>query len=385
MRRLSWLVLVASFIAAGSMPVAMAQTQSGGQAYVVQQGDTLYVLKGIYSANQAEWKAFTILNPFLSEPGRAFVDREGRFIVLIRPGEKLEGIDRLGIEVEPVSVEQLKLVSAPAPKEAEVKLPAVANNRSFDWGWWFIVLTSAVLIGYFLYGVFQVMREKYIRSRRERELLQDPITSGPALVPGGIPATDTARLENFFEQQAVARYAERNPGIDRTTVRVERIGPVEAGTISGEGLVGYLGGQWRPRRIETPLQAYQARYRFPDATEEILQCLQACMNPVAGGGEVYRGFTFTAGQAVVPTPEPPAPVPEVVPHPAIAVRRIREAAQTEGHSTVTIGDRVITVERGVHFVVADDGSIMMTGVSFEMVVRPKTEAQPAITDQAAVQ
>ncbi|MBI4117079.1 MAG: hypothetical protein HY451_00075 [Parcubacteria group bacterium] len=102
------------------------------------------------------------------------------------------------------------------------------------------------------------------------------------------------------------------------------------------------------------------------------------MNPVAFGGETYRGFTFTPAQAVVPTPEPLTPAPQAVPHPAIMAARIRTAAQEGGHSTVTIGDRVITVERGVHFFMGDDGSIAISGLAFEMTVRP---AQRTRADQ----
>lgn len=377
-KHFSWIVLVVVLVAAGSMPIALAQTTS---PYTVNKGDTVYALKGIYSSSQPEWKAFTILNPFLAEPGRAFVTQDGRFIVIVRPGEQLEGIDQLGVTVEPLPIKELGLAPpAKVTSEAGGGTTTTAEAQLIvpPWVFWFLVAAVIAAVAIVVFRIFKKLDVEAKREEHERELRQDPVTSGPAMVPGGIPSTDTARLDNFFEQQAIARFAQRNPALDRNVIRVMRVGPIEDGTISGEGLVGYLGGEWHPRRIETPLGSYQARYRFPDATEEVLQCLQACMNPVAYGGEVYRGFTFTAGQAIVPAPEPPVPAPQAVPHPAIAVARIRAAAQGEGYSTVTIGDRVITVERGVHFTVGDDGSIIMAGLAFEMTVRP---AQRVHADQ----
>lgn len=376
-KAISTFALAMVLMAVGRMPIVIAQAQEG---HIVQQGDTLWRLSGNYLGDPVRWGEVLGANPFLKQPGRQFKLPDGRIVILIKPGEILEGLDYLGVTAEPVPIEELKPAPAETGKVADANTQTALpqSEFGFDWLWAFLVilgLIAAYLIYSMIKSSLQASRERRKRQERERELRQDPVMSGPAMVPGGIPATDTGRLENFFEQQAIARYGERNPGVDRNMIRVTRVGPIEEGTISGEGLVGYLGGQWHPRRIETPLRAYQARYRFPDATEEVLQCLQACMNPVAYGGETYRGFTFTVGQAVVAPPEPPTPIPQPVPHPAIAVARIRAAAQEEGHSTVTVGDRVITVERGVHFTVSDDGSITMAGTAFEMTVRPAQRIQ----------
>ncbi len=136
-------------------------------------------------------------------------------------------------------------------------------------------------------------------SWEERELRLDPITSGKPYVAGGIEPTETRRLESFFDQRAMALYRERNPTVERFTFHVDRIGPIQVGTIFGEGLVGYLGSTMKPRRIPEPgIRAYQARYRFPDGTEEVLQTLQACMNPV-NSGDTYKGFVFIEDRPVV--------------------------------------------------------------------------------------
>ncbi len=136
-------------------------------------------------------------------------------------------------------------------------------------------------------------------SWEDRELRLDPITSGKPYVAGGIEPVETRRLEKFFDQRASSLYRERNPNLEGFTFDIRRIGPIQVGTISGEGLVGYLGTTMKPRRIPEPgIRAYQARYRFPDGTEEVLQTLQACMNPVHSG-DTYKGFVFIEDKPVV--------------------------------------------------------------------------------------
>ncbi len=388
-----WVVLaLAALVAVGNAPV-VAQTQPADTGYTVERGDTLYALRGIYRADQPEMRALVILNSFLAERGRTFTDAKGRFIVILKPGEVLDGIERLGVTVDPVTIDEFRLAPARVT-QAGTDADARTEPAAFDWmrTALYVLVALAAIAAIMALATWSRRRRDQAtrREEHERELQQDPITSGTPYVPGGIPATEPQRLEDFFEQQAVARYADRNPHVDRNTVRVTRVGPIESGTISGEGLVGYLGGEMRPRRIATPLNAYQARYRFPDGTEELLQCLQACMNPVAYGGDVYRGFTFTPATAVVAPPEPPQPVPQAVPHPAMAARRIREATEAEGGMTITVGDRVFTFERGVHLAVdPETGAVTIDGTGFRTVIMRRAAKAKKVgasrTPAAAVQ
>jgi hypothetical protein len=231
----------------------------------------------------------------------------------------------------------------------------------FPWRMFVAWLGVGAFLGVISYFVWKTKRDELAREardkrsteqqERERELKRDPVTSGTPYVPGGIPQDQPERLANFFSQQAISRYIERNPSLDRNMVQVEQVGPIEIGTIAGEGEVGYLGGIWRPRRISPPIDAYQGRFRFPDGTEELLQSIVRCMNPVRTGGEVMRGFTFTARSVVVPAPQPPAPAPHPVPLPQIAAARIRAGAEEDGRSTISIGDGVMTFEHGFHITV----------------------------------
>lgn len=360
------LVLVAIFTIA---PVAnFAQTPADSGIYTVLPGDTGWDLSRQYYDNAAIWQRIVDLNPFLQEAGRLF-ERDGKIILLLKPGEILVGLERLNVPA-PTAVPIEQLVAPVPPVQAE----AVIIDTGFNWFW--LPIIGLVILG--LVMLAKVFRRRYDeqtrREEHEHELRQDPITSGTPYVPGGIAPTDMPRLEHFFDQQATARYADRNPNLDRAIIRATRVGPIEEGTIVGEGMVGYLGGEMRPRRIETPLRAYQARYRFPDGTEEVLQCLMACMNPVTYGGDTYRGFTFTPTQAVVPVPEPERPAPQAVPMPAMVARMIRTAAGTDGNTTVTIGDQVLVFERGIHFNVDEaTGAISMEGQSFKMTLQPRRQ------------
>ena len=356
--------------------VPMTSLAQAPQPYVVQQGDTGWELARQYYDNPTIWQRIVDMNEFLQEPGRVFTDTQGRIILRLTPGEQLQGLERLNVPA-PTAVPITELVPPATP--ATVVETSVFS--SWPWFIWVLVLGMLALVLSSIYHTIHARRkvvahEREEREEREREMRQDPITSGTPYVPGGIAPTDTARLEHFFDEQATGRYANRNPQLDRATIRATRVGPIEEGTVVGEGMVGYLGGEMRPRRIETPLRAYQARYRFPDGTEEVLQCLQACMNPVAYGGETYRGFTFTPTQVVVPMPEPERPAPQPAPHPAIAVRRIREAAQVEGQNTITLGDEVMVFPLGYHLTVDRETNIIrLEANAVQMVLTPKPQAK----------
>ncbi|MBI2086736.1 MAG: LysM peptidoglycan-binding domain-containing protein [Candidatus Zambryskibacteria bacterium] len=374
---LFWIVPVINF----------AQTPNETSVYTVQPGDTGWDLSRRYYEDPTIWQRIVDMNTFLQEPGRVFEDAQSRIILVLRPGEQLVGLERLNVAPPTaVPIETLIDETTPAPV-------AEANFNWISWLLWLVMTAITLTIVWFVRGIWRDRREvarqqteasaqqerlrqqeqERLQQQRERELRQDPITSGPAMVPGGIPATDTPRLTNFFDQQAVNRFATRYPNIDRNMIRANRIGPIEEGTITGEGLVGYLGGEFRPRRIEQPLAAYRARYRFPDGTEEDLITLQACMNPVAYGGDTYRGFNFTPHSTAVPTPEPERPAPQPAPHPAIAVRRIREAAQAESQNTVTIGDDVMVFPLGYHITVdRTTNDIHLESNSVEMTLKAKS-------------
>ena len=380
MRKYSCLFVLCLAIASGFAPVAMAQTTPPqADSYVVQKGDTLYQLSATYKGDPLKWHEVLGANPFLKEPGRVYDSPDGKTIVVIRLGEVLQGLASIGVEATVLPFEKLKL-----PEEKKADAPAA--TPSF-WGWLILAL-FAIAVATFATFLYTWWRRGQVRlgevAARERELTRDPVTSGPPIVAGGIPATDTARLAAHFADQAVAGYVARTPGADAAAVRpnIVRIGPVEEGMISGEGMVGYA-DRARPRRIVPPQPGYRARFRFPDGREDNLMSLQGCMNPCFYG-EGLSGFTFTPGRVAVPTPEPPTPAPQAVPHPAIAVARTRAAAEAESASTVLVGGKIITIERGAHFDLDSvPGSVRIFGGAFDMTVKPRRRERRAAVDPTA--
>jgi hypothetical protein len=146
--------------------------------------------------------------------------------------------------------------------------------------------------------------------RHEREVAQDPVTSGPPIVPGGIPPSEPERLSQHLHDQATAQYARMHKvGMEYVRPRITRVGPIEHGTIYGYGLIGYLDTQ-RPRHIMQPIPGYRARFRFPDGSEQYLMSLQGCMNPCYDG-KGMTGFTFTPYPQNGTVAETPAPVPPI--------------------------------------------------------------------------
>lgn len=383
---ISAFALVMVLVVIGLMPNVAAQTAP----YTVGEGDTIYALKGIYSSSQPEWKAFTILNPFLAEPGRAFVAQDGRFIVIIRPGETLNGVDQLGITVEPLPINQLKL---PLAEEKEAEATATATAFSWSWLGWLPLAAFVTFLGYIAFraihrAVQEAHRERLRREEREereRQLAMDPVTSGTPYVPGGIQPNEPDRLETFFERQAIDGYARMNPTVDRATIRVERISPIVRGMLSNEGMVRYHDGQDpRPRRFNPPVPGYQARFRMPDGTEEILQSLQGCMNPVVYGGETLSGFTFTPVAEVVPIPTP-APAPTDMPTGPRAIPAIAARVSAE-QTLVAMGSLKFLIPAGSIFRTGENGEILLTvggPCDIRIRQRKKAAARPKAVQKTA--
>lgn len=350
-----------------------AMAQAATDSYTVQPGDTAWELAQTYYDEPAMWKLIVTMNPMLQEPGRVF-EKDGKIILILRPGEELSGFGRLNARFDVVPPKAIPIEDLIMPPTVT---PAESASSEFP-AWMWVVLALIVLAIIALATLSQVLqnrRERQESEARERELRQDPITSGPAFVPGGIPANRPDDLRDFFQQQAIATYAGRNPHVDRSTIRVEQIGPIERVTLSGEGEVGYLGNNdWRPRRLEQPLEGYQARFRFPDRTEQVLQCLQGCMNPIRMGGEVMRGFTTTVREAVVPAPAPVVPGPAPAPHPAFAASATMAEAQREGRNSINVHGEVMTFDRGYQVVVHKDNSITVSGERAEITVKAKRVA-----------
>jgi len=378
-------ILVACLLLGVSIPCMAASPDNAVQLdgkYTVQPDDTLWELAGTHRSDHETWREVYELNPFLKEQGRRFKKQDGTIVVIVKPGEQLVGLQKFGIMPDPIPYE--KLVLSEQPTKALKTAKSAPENMDTTWDAIDVVQACILAFGIPLVLLLLGMairahvRRRRQKRQREIELNQDPVTSRPPMVPGGIPATETKRLNEYFDQRAIDAFQRRYPGSeqDRNAIRVERISPIQSGRVHGEGSVGYADTA-RPRRIPEPIPAYRARFRLPDGTEEEIVCLQACMNPVFWG-EGLRGFHFIpdGNPDVVPAPEPPTPGPQVVPHPAVVARATRVAADEAGHSTLTIGDQVMVINGAVHLKVDDEaGAVFIEHGELKITVKPKRKAR----------
>ena len=262
--------------------------------YVVQKGDSLWKLAGSHLYTPLLWEQIYRDNPFLQEPGRRF-QKNGIVYVMVRPGEKLVGLEKLAIVAEMTPIDRLQL-EQPAPM-----VYRVATTPA--WVWWPLGLALLALIGVYL---------------MYRTLQKDPATSGPAIVPGGV---NQETAGSRFQEMAARQYQSHTGRI--ATVQEFTILRQTAGRIWGVMNVRYANGSEAPRQLRGE-RAYEARVRFPNGTEETLYMLQACGNDLRYGGisRYLPGphFRFEADPAPAPAPETqpvtatpvePAPTPVV--------------------------------------------------------------------------
>ncbi len=281
MKRFILAALAAALLLA--LPLAAQETVSG-DTYTVQSGDTLWELSGFHKGDPTLWRQLVDLNPFLQEKGRIFEDQQKRTIALIRPGEKLVGLEKLGIVPMLVPLDQLKLSGA-AP------VPVVVHETP-NWVYWLLGLLGLLVLLTIAYLLFQ----RFV-------LDVDPVTSRPAVVPGGV--TDATAPTAFQEMAARQHQATTGQTVPSQQFTVLETTP---GRIWGGLNVRYADGREVPRRLNGE-RAYQARVRFPDphlsllGREETLYMLQGCGNDLRYGG-ISRylpgpDFRFEADQPVV--------------------------------------------------------------------------------------
>jgi hypothetical protein len=330
------LAVVVAFVALGLVPSVMAQgpQEATGDDYTVVSGDTLWVLSQTYREDPAKWRELVAENPWLTERVRERLD--GTTFVLIRPGEHLKGLVRLGL-ANPLP--ELAKAYAPIPASVRVKSETSIMENSFPWLLAAILafLSMLVLMAFATgFGIFR-----------------NAATGGVPVVPGGIGPTESGGLAQRAQEIADRRYASANPTGDLVANRPVRVGDIESGYLTGMGLVQYAQGQPQRRRmVREP--GYRAQFRINDQLET-LHFLQGCANDVTYGGVRYFGFTFESERAVVPAPAPPAP--PVVPVAPTPIRVVPPAATATGPTTTVVefqGRRFIvpvgttvTVEEGI--------------------------------------
>lgn len=284
-----FLVLAAVVIAFAVSAFALSPEDLPKDSYTVQEGDTLWALEGDFSGNPMLWRRLVEMNQFLKDPRRTRVDEKGRTIVLVRPGEKLQGLGEFGIEPEPPSLDQMGI--GVATSHVVPPMPMHSQPPSLWWlpSWFLWVLTTVLITAL---GVI------YILMRR------DPVTAGPAMVTGG--AVDWTAAD-VFRGNAYARATGMLKGVEvRDVVRGRGYGAIR---------VGDRLGKWH-LRLMTGHAVYRAMVRRDDGqwTQEYM--LQVCGNDLRMSGMRYVpgfGFRFVP-EAVVEHASTPAPTATAEPN-----------------------------------------------------------------------
>lgn len=257
MSRLNACLIALALLLAVSVPLA-AQANPDGTAsapYVVKQGENLWMLAGAKMGDPFLWEKIYQMNPFLREPGRRYV-RNGMVYVLVRPGEKLYGLEKLGIVPSFADLNSLNLIVAGQVVEREI-VP--------DWFWWVLAILAALaIIAWLIY----------------RMLKRDAATARPAMVRGGV-TRETA--EAPFQRQAARLYENRTGQLAEHQSFQIVPGSLTPGRIWGVLNVRYADKREVPRRLNGD-RAYRASVRFPSGTTEELYMLQACGNDLRYGG-----------------------------------------------------------------------------------------------------
>lgn len=243
--------------------------------YTVQSGDNLWNLAGAKLDDARLWTQIMEDNPFLQQDGRKFV-KDGKIYVLIRPGEKLAGLEKLGIVPTLAPLDSLGIISPPK---------VVVEEVTPTWLWWLLAILAVMLLAALL-----------IR----RMLTANAATARDAMVPGGVNE-QTARTA--FQEMAARRYGGGVPSQQFQVLRQT------AGRVWGVLNVRYADGKNVPRRLNGE-RAFRATVRFPNGREEDLYMLQACGNDLRYGG-ISRylpgpDFRFEADEATQPAPAPVA-------------------------------------------------------------------------------
>jgi len=257
---------------------------SGGQTgqwecYLTKQGDSLWKLAGEKLNDPRLWENFFKDNPSLKDKGRIIRKSPNEVIVKLYPPECLNVRALMAQGVVPTMI----------PYDDFVKnIPARVEEKTPNWMWWLIIALAifamAMIIKFFI----------------DRMLGKNPVTSGPAVVPGGVTA-ETAPAA--FQATSARQYPGRNVRIARVT----------RGKMWGVLETEYANGRSVPRRFNGE-HGYRAEVSIDGGPEEQMYMAEGCGNPLRYGGALRfitgEGFRFEADEVAQATPAP-APAPAV--------------------------------------------------------------------------
>ncbi|MES3004770.1 MAG: LysM peptidoglycan-binding domain-containing protein [Patescibacteria group bacterium] len=317
-----WFVLVALLLFVGFAPQMEAQSLQEThprplEQYTVQQGDTLWSLAGEHLNSPLGWEQLYQSNPFLREPGRRWITEDGKVVVLLKPGEVLNGLNVLGFRETP----RPDLLST---LKGETKIVEMLP----EWAWILFVALVLLIILLVMLANWQYNRYHKTRDRLRDDissleamtadrdealrLYADPVNSGPPMVPGGV---NLETAPQHFQNMGVREWASATGGriVEPDRIQILSIIP---GHAWGRLSVRYRNGTLPEERVLTGQRVFRGQVRMPDGTEETLYMLQGCGNDVRFSGNRNvpgADFRFVPDSEQVPaprveTPAPPTPV-----------------------------------------------------------------------------
>ncbi len=220
---------VYQFVKADTTSSTMVVPDHTGGIYVVKKGDCLWTLSGKFLNDPLRWREVYNANPFLLRPGRLFY-RNGLIIVLIKPGEQLKGLEKVGWKIERVMV---------------------INNyyvRSNDFPWWVLLLLLGFGLALLLWYLYQRSPRALPAARTTSAptsptsqpgvgTIKNPVVIKPATKDSVVASAETPKVETEAGEPVItetdkpefnnATSTERIYHIDGKEYRVPKDGCIE--------------------------------------------------------------------------------------------------------------------------------------------------------------
>ncbi len=387
MRKIAFAFLPLFFAALGMIFAQARQTVEPGsyagepQPYIVQENDTLWALEGSYSGRPAQWQRLVDHNPFLEDKGRAWVDKQGRSIVLLHPGEELFGLEELGILPKRLPLNQLQLAQAPVVTAQS----APATSEVGHWSW---VGKALLYLAIALLAIAAIAGLLY--EIQKRKLRRNPVTAGPPFVEGGV----SDQMARTAFQDMAARTFVRETGRTLSPQRFQVLN-IQRGRAFGIWRVAYRDGSQADFNMGAEGRiAYRATARFPEDAEgrvRELHMLQACANDLlysnisnylpGGTGRFVPDTEVAAPPEPRPHAMPARPAPQLPEFPTVAFRP-EGVTVTFPSGIVTIVPQTVAVTRRGNvmiFTSFGDRELMR----FDLVAEQTAQAQAMPQEEAA--
>ena len=304
--------------------------------YVVQKDDTLYDLANLKLRNPEKWRWLVEQNPILQESGRSYTKPDGTFVVLIRPGERLFGLEEVGVNIaSPMPVSNNTATSTVVSEEPATGLADFVKD---NW-WWLLALIAGGVFALWLFW----------------QLRRDPVESGRPQVSGGV--TDET-VHSVLDSRAWTRGG-------FTIVP----GSVVRGHGYGTMMVSYLGGKARPRTLngETLYRATVQHSR--GRHEEQMYMLQGCGNDLHYNGYIpgpkfrFEREAEVAQPVNAATAVEPEPVVEAPPAQEEAALELTDVAPTADEPALRLP--MLKIETRPAENAGDTSMVRVTGASTE--------------------